>query len=47
MLEHFYESSSHLRQLRQAPFSESINSLASRLYQLGYPGGTVKGFCGS
>ena len=37
MLEHFYESSSHLRQLRQAPFSESINSLASRLYQLGYP----------
>ena len=37
MLEHFYESSWHLRQLRQAPFSESINALASRLYQLGYP----------
>jgi integrase/recombinase XerD len=37
MLEHFYESSWHLRQLRQAPFTESINTLASSLYQLGYP----------
>ena len=37
MLEHFYESSWHLRRLRQAPFSESIDALASRLHQLGYP----------
>lgn len=37
MLEHFYKSSWHLGQLRQAPFSESINALARRLYQLGYP----------
>ena len=36
MLEHFYESSRHLQQLRQPPFAESINALAGRLHPLGY-----------
>ena len=36
MLEHFYESSWHLRQLRPAPFVESIDTLAGRLHQVGY-----------
>ena len=36
MLEHFYESSRHLQQLRQPPFAESINAIAGRFHQLGY-----------
>jgi hypothetical protein len=37
MLEHFYKSSRYLQHLQQPPFAESINALAGRFYQLGYP----------
>jgi len=36
MLEHFYQSSRYLRQLRQAPFAASIDALADKFHQLGY-----------
>ena len=36
MLEHFYESSRHLQELRRPPLAESINALAGRFHQLGY-----------
>lgn len=37
MLEHLYKSSRYLQQLQQPPFAESINALAGRFHQLGYP----------
>jgi len=36
MLEHFYRSSKHLLQLRQAPFAAIIDSLADQFHRLGY-----------
>jgi len=36
MLEHFYESSCRLQQLRQPPLGESIGALAGSFHQLGY-----------
>lgn len=36
MLEHFYESSCRLQQLRQPPLAKSIDELARRFHQLGY-----------
>jgi integrase/recombinase XerD len=36
MLEHFYQSSRRLRQLRQTPFAAHIDALAEKFHKLGY-----------
>ena len=36
MLEHLFQSSKHLAQLRQAPFAAAIDALADKFYRLGY-----------
>jgi site-specific recombinase XerD len=36
MLEHLFQSSKHLAQLRQAPFARTIDALADKFYRLGY-----------
>ena len=44
MLEHIFQSSRHLSQLRQAPFAATIDALADKFYRLGYAKRGSSGF---
>lgn len=47
MLEHFYQSSRRLRQLRQTPFAAHIDALAEKFHKLGYGRKYGRRLCGS